>query len=120
MLGININNIVITTSNLLKEQLVYLKMLYLKIMGIYKKILAKFPVCSRQFFFFIFLRFAICKMVNSESSLGIYKSVKISIRTVMKNPEMFKFVPDHLQTKRMCKTKIINCVIKLLTITFIH
>ena len=27
----------------------------------------------------------------------------INIRTVMKNPEMLKFVPDHLKTKKMCK-----------------
>ena len=29
----------------------------------------------------------------------ICKSVKRSIRTVMKNPEMLKFLPDHLKTK---------------------
>ena len=34
---------------------------------------------------------------------GIYKSLKINIGTVMRNPEMLKFVPDHLKTKRMCK-----------------
>ena len=31
-----------------------------------------------------------------------YKSY-ISIVTVMKNPEMLKFVPDHLKTKKICK-----------------
>ena len=35
-------------------------------------------------------------------SMDIYKSLNINIRTIMKNPEMFKFVPDHLKTK--------NCV----------
>ena len=31
--------------------------------------------------------------------MDIYKSVKISVGTVMKNPEMLKFVPNHLKTK---------------------
>ena len=38
-------------------------------------------------------------MVDSEYSMGIYKSVKISIGAVMENLEMLKFVPDHLKTK---------------------
>ena len=33
--------------------------------------------------------------------MEIYKSLYISIGTVMKNPEMLKFVPDHLKTKKM-------------------
>ena len=32
--------------------------------------------------------------------MDIYKSLNISIVTVMKNPEMLKFVPDHLKTKK--------------------
>ena len=32
--------------------------------------------------------------------MDICKSLNISIGTVMKNPEMLKFVPDHLQTKK--------------------
>ena len=39
-------------------------------------------------------------MVDREYSMGIYKSVRISIGTVMKNPEMLKFVLDHLKTKK--------------------
>ena len=35
--------------------------------------------------------------------MGIYQSVNISVETVMKNPGMLKFVPDHLKTKKMCK-----------------
>ena len=35
--------------------------------------------------------------------MDIYKSVKISIGVVMRNPNMLKFVPDHLKTKKMCK-----------------
>ena len=29
------------------------------------------------------------------------KSLNISVWTLMKNPEILKFVPDHLQTKKM-------------------
>ena len=42
-------------------------------------------------------------MVDSECSRDIYKSLNIDIETVMKNPEMLKFVPDHLETKKLCK-----------------
>ena len=35
--------------------------------------------------------------------IDIYKSLNISIGTVMKNLEMLKLVPDHLKTKKMCK-----------------
>ena len=31
------------------------------------------------------------------------KSPKISIGPIMKNPEMLKFIPDHLKTKKNCK-----------------
>ena len=30
--------------------------------------------------------------------MDIYKYLNVSIGTVMKNPEMLKFVPDHLKT----------------------
>ena len=36
-------------------------------------------------------------------SVDIYKSLNIYIGTVIKNPEMLKFVSDHLKTKKMCK-----------------
>ena len=32
--------------------------------------------------------------------MDIYKSVKSSIRTVKKSPEILKFVPDYLKTKK--------------------
>ena len=35
--------------------------------------------------------------------MSINKSLNVSIGTVMKNPEMLKFVPDHLKTKKLCK-----------------
>ena len=42
-------------------------------------------------------------MVDSEYSIDIYTSEKISTGTVMRNSEMLKFVSDHLKTKTMCK-----------------
>ena len=42
-------------------------------------------------------------MVDRECSMDIYKFVKTSIGTVMKNPEMLKFIPEHLKTKKLCK-----------------
>ena len=35
--------------------------------------------------------------------MDIYRSLKVSIRTVMRNPEMLKYVPDHSKTRKMCK-----------------
>ena len=52
--------------------------------------------------------FAIHKMVEIEYSMDIYKSVKISIGTVMKNPVMLEFVPDHLKTKKCVKMHLKN------------
>ena len=34
-------------------------------------------------------------------SMDVYKSLNTNIGTVMKNPEMLKFVPDHLKTKNV-------------------
>ena len=45
-------------------------------------------------------------MDGSKYSMDIYKSVKISIGTVMKNPLILKFVSDHLKTKEICKLAI--------------
>ena len=36
----------------------------------------------------------------------MYKSLNISIGTVIKNPEMLQKFPDHLKNKRMCKHAI--------------
>ena len=49
------------------------------------------------FFYFFFVLFSIYKMVDS---MDFYKSLNISIGTIMKNLEMLKFVPDHLKTKK--------------------
>ena len=36
-------------------------------------------------------------------SMSLYKSLNINIGKVIKNPEMLKFIPGHLKTKKMCK-----------------
>ena len=36
-------------------------------------------------------------------SMDIHKSLNNSIGTVMKNPELLKFIPDHLKSKKMCR-----------------
>ena len=36
-------------------------------------------------------------------NIGNYKSSKISIGAIIKNPEMLKFVSDHLKTKKDVK-----------------
>ena len=41
-------------------------------------------------------------MVDNEYNMDIYKFIKISIGTVMRNPEMLKFVADYLKTKQKC------------------
>ena len=40
--------------------------------------------------------------------IDIYKVLNISIGAVMKSPEMLKFVPDYLKTKKMCKDAVKN------------
>ena len=73
-------------------------------MGIYKKILSEISVFPRQFF--LPFLFSIYKMVNI---LDIHKSLNVSIGTVMKNPEMLKFVSDHL--RKMCEHALKNYLI---------
>ena len=45
-------------------------------------------------------------MVDSAYSICGYKSSKISIAVVIKNPEMLKFVRNCLKTKKMCKNPV--------------
>ena len=40
-------------------------------------------------------------MVKNENSHDNYKTLKLSIGTITKNPEMLKFVSDHLKTKKV-------------------
>ena len=111
MLYVHISNIAITTvknvdycciHNSKFEAISLLKNSLLEERGYIYKILSLIPIYSRQFFFYFFC-FAIYKMVDNEYSTNIRKSLNISIGTVMTNPEMVKFVPDHLKTYKMCK-----------------
>ena len=43
-------------------------------------------------------------MVDSEYSSVNYKTSKISIETIMKNPEILRLFLDHVKTKKMCKS----------------
>ena len=43
--------------------------------------------------------------------MDVYKSLNISIGTVMKNPEMLRFISYHLKTKKMCKRQLTNHLI---------
>ena len=51
--------------------------------------------------FLNFFCFSIYKMVNSEYSMDNHKSLKISIRSIVKNPKILKFVP-----KKMCELAV--------------
>ena len=42
-------------------------------------------------------------MVDSKYNMVIYKFVKINIGIVKRNPDMLKFVPDHLKIEKICK-----------------
>ena len=49
--------------------------------------------------FYYFLSFSLYKMVES-------KTLKVSIRTIINNPEMLWFVSDHLKTEKTGKYAI--------------
>ena len=42
-------------------------------------------------------------MVDSADS---YKSLKVNIGTITKSPQMIRFVPDHLKTKKRYKNAV--------------
>ena len=44
--------------------------------------------------------------------MDVFDSADISIGTVIKNPEILKFIPDHLKTKNMCKHAVKKCTRK--------
>ena len=54
--------------------------------------------------------FSFYKMVDSDNNFKNYKTLEIIIGTIIKNPEILKFVPNYLKAKKMCK----NAVKKLL------
>ena len=43
--------------------------------------------------------------------MDIHKSLNISTETVMRNPKMSKFVPDHLKTKKCVSMQLKNYLI---------
>ena len=53
----------------------------------------------------------IYKMVDSEYSMSIYISLKISIGILRINPEMLKLIPDHLKIKTMVSMQLKNYLI---------
>ena len=64
-------------------------------MGVYKNIVLNFSLF--KIVFVLLFQFSIYKVVDI---MDLYKSLNISIVTVMKSTEMFKFVPNHLKTKK--------------------
>ena len=40
--------------------------------------------------------------------MDVYKSLNICIGTIIKNPEMIKFVPDHVKTKKCVSMQLKN------------
>ena len=57
---------------------------------------------------FLISSFSVYKMVDSEYSTDNNKSSKIGIRTIMKNPEMLKFFPVYLKTKKCVSMQLKN------------
>ena len=45
-------------------------------------------------------------MVDIKYSPDNYMSLKISIGAIMRNPEMLRFVPDYLKSKKMFKNDV--------------
>ena len=45
-------------------------------------------------------------MVDSKYNRDNYKSLKKSVEAKIKNLEMLRLVPDHLNTKKMCKNAV--------------
>ena len=43
--------------------------------------------------------------------MDVCKSLDIKIVTIMKNPEILKFILGHLKTKKMCKHTVKNYLI---------
>ena len=45
-------------------------------------------------------------MVDSKHSSDNYKTSKVSIGAIIKDPEMLRFVPDHFKNKKICKNAV--------------
>ena len=68
--------------------------------GYMQKLLSYILVYARQIFYFFY--FSIYEMVDSEYSKDIYKPIKISIGTVIRNPEILKVLPYHFKARKIC------------------
>ena len=60
-----------------------------------KNIVSIFGLFKTVFCTFLFTIYKIVDIID------VCRSLNISIGTVMKNPEMLNFVPDHLKDKKM-------------------
>ena len=47
-------------------------------------------------------------MVDSVYNPGNNKSLKISIAAIIRNPELLRFVSDHLKSNKMCKNSVLK------------
>ena len=45
-------------------------------------------------------------MVDSGYSPDSYNTVKINISVILTNPEMLKFIPDHLKVKKIFRSPV--------------
>ena len=78
-------------------------MLFLKNLDTYKKYCFNFQsIQEKKNLCFLF---SVCKMVKI---VDVYKSLNISIATVMKNLEMLKLVFDYLETKKCGSMQLKN------------
>ena len=77
-------------------------------MGLHKRYCLYFQPTEDSFLFYFF--FSIYEVVDSEYSTNIYKYLKISTGTAMRNPEMLKFVRlrDRYKTQKMCDKTILE------------
>ena len=117
MLSVNISDLAIITVKNLIIVVLFITLANLKEL-IYSKILSRRSWVSVKKYcqFFFYFVFSIYKILHS---IRIHKSLNIKIGTVMKNPEMLKLVPDHLETKRcvimfLIDIRLKKCVIELL------
>ena len=77
-------------------------------MSSYKNIILIFSLARTAFFTFVVLVY-IKKMVNSDYNPDNYKSLKISIGSIIKNPKMLRYILDHLKRKKILKEQLKNC-----------
>ena len=55
---------------------------------------------------FLLFCFNLYEMIDSKYSSDNYKTSKVSIGAIIKDPEMLRFVPDHFKNKKICKNAV--------------